>query len=91
MYKFKEIREEYYKAQKSFYKTPTSRGFCGDECTCKNLRYLKFAVEREIFIRVRNRLDRMNSKMHDFNLLCDRFISYIFEDKISNINSKLNQ
>ena len=78
MYNLKEIREEYYKAQKCFYETPISRSFCGDECTCKNLRDLEFAVKREIFIRVRNRPYRMNSKMHDFNLLCDNFISSIF-------------
>ena len=88
--KLKEIREEYYEAQKSFYTTPTSRAFCGDECTCKNLRDLEFAVEREIFLKVCGKLHRINGKMHDFNLLCDSFMSNIFENNMNSIRYKLD-
>ena len=69
---------------------PSSSSFCGDECTCENLKDSKFAVEREIFLRVRNKLLKMNSKMHDYNLLCDNFMSNIFENKISSLDFKLN-
>ena len=90
MYNLKEIREEYYKAQKSFYETPISRSFCRDECICKRLNDLNFAVEREIFFRVSNKLLKINIKMHDFNLLCDKFISSIFEKNMDRFTHKLN-
>ena len=86
----KEIREEYYKAQKSFCNTPPSRSFCEDECTCENLGDLKFEVEREILLKVYHKLYRMNSKIHDFNLLCERFMSNIFENNMYRLERKLN-
>ena len=88
--KLKEIREEYYKAQKYFYKPSPSRSFCKDECTCENLRDLKFAVEREILIKVYNKLYTINSKMQSLNILCDRFMSGVFENNIKRLNYKLN-
>ena len=67
---------------------PSSSYFCGDECTCENLRDLKFAVEREIFLRVRNKLLKINSKMHDFNSLCDKFMYNVLEHKMSMLDRK---
>ena len=69
---------------------PSSSSFYGEECTCENLRDLKFAVEREIFLRVRNKLLKMNSKMHDFNSLCDKFMYNVLEHKMSMLDRKLN-
>ena len=90
MCNLKEISEEYYKAQKSFYETPISRSFCIDECTCKRPSDLNFAVEREIFFRVINKIRNINIKMHNFNLLCDKFISSIFKGNMDRFTHKLN-
>ena len=90
LYNLKEIREEYYKAQKSFYKSPISRSFCRNECTCKRLSDLNFAVEREILFRVSNKLHKINIKMRDFNILCDNFISSIFKENMDRFTHKLN-
>ena len=96
MYKFfskelKKIREKYCQVQRTLYTLPISSGFCRDECTCENLRDLKFAVEREIFLKVRNKLPKMNSKIRDFNLLCGEFVFNVLKHKMSMIDRKLNQ
>ena len=92
LYNLKEIGKEYYKAQKSFYKSPIpiSRSLCRDECTCKRLSDLNFAVEREIFFRVSNKLHKINNKIHDFNLLCGDLISSIFRENMNRFRHKLN-
>ena len=84
---FKKIREEYYKVQKTLYTMPSSSSFCGDECTCENLRD---RVEREIFLRARNKLTEMNSKMRDFNFICYNSICNILEHKMSMLDRELN-
>ena len=64
------------------YTSPPSVSYCGDECTCTfgRLNELQDAVQREVFRKVLYKLYRMNSKMHDFNSLCDNFMSILFEN-----------
>ena len=69
---------------------PTSRGFCRDECTCENLKDLEFEVEREIFLKVCNKLKRMKSKMYDFNSLCNSFMSDVLDYNKNKFEFKLN-
>ena len=68
----------------------TPRVFCGDECTCENLKDLKFAAEREKFLKVCNKLKRMKSKMYDFNSLCNSFMSNVFDRNMNKFECKLN-
>ena len=89
--KLKEIREEFYKAQMSLYTRPISISFCGNECTCTcgRLDELQNAVQREVFRKVYDKLHKMNSKMHDFNLLCDSLMSSVFENNINRIRRQI--
>ena len=77
----KKIRNEYYKAQKSFNKSPISRYFCKDECNCKNIGDLSLTVEREIFEEVYRRIRGIITRgtMKDFNLACENFCIRLFE------------
>ena len=73
MDKVKEIKEKYYKAQKSLYSSiqQIESFSCRDECTCKesNPNDLNPLVEKELFLKVCRKVKEVNSKIYDdFNI-----------------------
>ena len=88
--KLKEIKEKYYKAQKSLYSSiqQAERFYCRDECTCKksNLSDLNSSVELELFLKVCRKIHKMNSEIYDdFNSLCNNFMCAVCKSKIDRL------
>ena len=98
MKEIKEIKEEYYKAQKSLYSGIQQTDFffffffffCIDECTCKEVNILSTfnnSIERDLFLKVRDRIYRTRNKIYNyFNSLCNEFMSSVCINEINGLS-----
>ena len=82
----KEIKEKYYKAQKSLYSRMQQIELfsCRYQCTCKesNPIDLNSSIEKELFLKVCRKLKEVNSKIYDdFNILCNKFAYILCQSK----------